>query len=100
VREIKNAIENAAVLATRDTIGPESFADLPVRGQRSAEPQGAPHDGIHVPLGTPLADAERQIILANLRRFQSRSETARALGLGLRTLYTRLREYGAELRNG
>ena len=45
-------------------------------------------------VGVPLAEAERQIILANLRHYPNRAATAKALGIGLRTLYTKLREYG------
>ncbi|MFL5420500.1 MAG: helix-turn-helix domain-containing protein, partial [Myxococcales bacterium] len=49
-----------------------------------------------LPLGTTLADAEREPILATVRRHPTRAEAARALGVGLRTLYTKLASYGAE----
>jgi DNA-binding NtrC family response regulator len=100
VREIKNAVESAAVLATGDTIGPDSFAELltrsAARGVPSAPAPAPPGPGsISIALGTPLAEVERQIILATLRQSESRATAARMLGIGLRTLYTRLRSYAA-----
>lgn len=47
-------------------------------------------------IGTDLADIERQVILATLARFGGyRERTAAALGVSLKTLYNRLREYEA-----
>jgi len=105
VREIKNAIESAAVLATGDTIGPDGFAELAARSaRRGPDPVHASatvgNSCVTIPLGLPLADAERQIILGNLRRYQSRAATAQALGMGLRTFYSKLREYGISTRRG
>jgi len=96
VRELKNALESAAILAGRETIGSEAFADL-VAVRAPGQPRGAPPgDAVVLPLGTTLAEAERELILATVRRHPTRAEAARALGLGLRTLYTRLASYGAE----
>ena len=97
VRQIKNAIESAAVLASGDTIGTDSFADLAPRAGRllpETTPARVASGGLTFPLGMPLAESERLIILANLHHYASRAETARALGIGLRTLYSKLREYG------
>ena len=41
-----------------------------------------------------LDQAERLLIAARLRTLGSRAEVARSLGIGLRTLYTKLRAYG------
>ncbi len=103
VREIKNALESAAVLASGDTIGVEGFTELFARSQsRAASPQveSRQRADVAICLGTPLADAEREIILATLRRYGTRVETARVLGLGLRTLYTKLRQYGLVKASG
>jgi DNA-binding NtrC family response regulator len=55
---------------------------------------------VTIPEGCTLAEAERRIVLAALRRHGTRARAARALGIGLRTLYTKLaawdREDGAE----
>ncbi len=107
VRELKNAVESAAILATGETIGPDGFADLAGRRDR-ALPAGAgggegwrgAADGlVSIPVGATLAQAERQLIAATLRRHRSKREAARVLGIGLRTLYTKLRLYGPERRS-
>ena len=96
VRELKNAIESAAILAGRETIGPEAFAELAV-AREPGQPRGAQHgDAVVLPVGTTVAQAERELILATLRRHPTRAEAARVLGLGLRTLYTKLGSYDAE----
>jgi DNA-binding NtrC family response regulator len=93
VRELKNAVESAAILASGDTIGADGFAELERRrgGPAGGAPQGA--GWVSVPVGTSLAAAERELILATLRRHPSKREAARVLGLGLRTLYTKLNAY-------
>src|SRR6266849_1291089 len=103
VREIKNALESAAVLASGDTIGVEGFAELLARSQsRAARPQMGSRQraDLGIRLGTPLADVEREVILATLSRYGTRAETARVLGVGLRTLYTKLRQYGPVKASG
>ncbi|MHB8417606.1 MAG: sigma-54 interaction domain-containing protein [Myxococcales bacterium] len=100
VRELKNAIDSAAVLVRGDAIGPD---DLPALGgafgtrpPTSVEPTvAAPADLVQLSIGSPLADAERALILAAVQRFRTKAEAAQALGIGLRTLYTKLRAYGA-----
>jgi DNA-binding NtrC family response regulator len=97
VRELKNAIESAAILASGSTIGPEAFADLARPRDLPPDAQG---DALRLPIGTSLERAERELILATLARYTTRAEAARALGIGLRTLYTKLRSYGAETARG
>ncbi len=92
VRELKHAVESAAILATGRTITEDAFATL---GQRDGEAHPPPRaattgDVVSIPVGTSLARAERLLIEATVARSGSRREAARALGLGLRTLYTKL----------
>jgi DNA-binding NtrC family response regulator len=95
VRQLKNALESAAVLASGNTIGPEGFAELFASGPSREPAASTPPDGaLQLRLGTQLVDAERQFIEATLRRFGTRAESARTLGIGLRTLYSKLSEYG------
>jgi DNA-binding NtrC family response regulator len=50
-----------------------------------------------LPIGTSLAEAERALILATLRHFHHHKErTAATLGVSLKTLYNRLKDYAAE----
>jgi DNA-binding NtrC family response regulator len=58
----------------------------------------APVDGgqLGITATTPLAEAERRLILAALEHFGGdRRKVAAALGVSLRTLYNRLRQYGS-----
>ncbi len=101
VRELKNAVESAAVLASGETIDSGAFADaLPPRRKmalpnaRSRPTVAADPDGVRVQFGASRAAVEEQLILAYLDRYGTRSRAAKALGIGLRTLYTKLREHG------
>ena len=64
------------------------------------DPHGAPgptSNGpkLEVAVGTPLAAIEKQVILATLQHYGHHKErTAAALGVSLKTLYNRLKEYG------
>jgi DNA-binding NtrC family response regulator len=95
VRELKNAVESAAVLASGDTIGLDGFAEV-LSLRRGPPPAGAPAGGrpaVSIPVGWTLAQAERELIAATLQRHRSKREAARVLGIGLRTLYTKLGQY-------
>ena len=53
-------------------------------------------DSVVLPIGTSLAQAEKQLMLATLRHFNHHKErTAATLGISLKTLYNRLKEYGS-----
>jgi len=84
VRELQNAVERALIVARGDVI---RRADLPFMGDPAtpAEPATA----------STLADLERRAILAALDRNDgNRRATADELGISLRTLQYRLKEYG------
>ena len=58
-------------------------------------------DSITLPIGTSMAQAERALMLATLRHYNHHKErTAAVLGVSLKTLYNRLKEYAAEAGNG
>ncbi len=57
----------------------------------------ATQDCVVLPIGTSMAQAERALILATLRHYHHHKErTAAVLGISLKTLYNRLKEYAAE----
>jgi DNA-binding NtrC family response regulator len=57
---------------------------------------GKVDEGVALPIGTSMAEAERQLILATLQHFHHHKErTAAVLGISLKTLYNRLKEYTA-----
>ncbi len=94
VRELENLCERVCVLEEGRTIGAASVQPLlrgPVRMASAAAEQVSYRDG-HI-----LADAERDLILKTLRRFNGhRERTARALGIGLRTLGLKLKRWREE----
>ncbi len=96
VRELENAMETAVVLSRGPTIGPDLFPFAPKALEKAAEPAVA--DGsLRVPLGTPMADVERQMVLATLDHVGgNKTAAAKALGIGTRTLYRKLAEYGLD----
>jgi two-component system response regulator AtoC len=89
VRELRNVMENVALMGGKPTI---DAADLPpeVRGIGAAI--------VEVAVGTPLEDAEREIIRRTLDAYPTVKESARVLGIGLRTLHSKIRRYGLRRR--
>ncbi len=86
VRELRNVLERASLLADADTIEP---AHLPAElcGSR-----GRPRDA-----SDGLQDAERQALASSLAAHRgTRQELARSLGISERTLYRKLRRHGLE----
>lgn len=95
VRELRNVVQRAYLMAADEIITDEW---LPSDAPAVPGPSGpAPADGngsITVRLGTTLAEAEYQLILATLQHFNNHKErTAAVLGVSLKTLYNRLKEY-------
>ena len=89
VRELRHAVERAYIMAEEE-ISAEAFAT----GQ---EGDGVEPVAIALPFGLSLAECERRIILANLEHLGGdKKETAALLGLSLKTLYNRLRDYRAD----
>ncbi len=119
VRELRNAVEGACVLATGEVV---TLADLDhvALGAPSPQPLSPASRGrgkvnagetlspasrgrgsaaagvVEIPIGSTLAEAERQLVLAALRHHGTRARAARALGIGLRTLYSKLAGWGVD----
>ena len=78
-------------------IAPLAAPFLPTRDAPAAEAADDSGDYVTLPIGTSLAQAEKLLMLATLRHYNHHKErTAAALGVSLKTLYNRLKEYGAE----
>jgi len=92
VRELKNAVERAAILADTIIGGellPASHAAAPAAPATSIPT-------LQVSIGTSLDVVERRLILATLEEYQrDKKRTAEALGISLKTLYSRLALYHA-----
>jgi two-component system response regulator AtoC len=97
VRELRNAVQRAFILADGD-IGPEALNSLVApAAPRSAAPVVAAGDGVvPIEVGSTLEDSEKRLILATLEHCKgNKNETARLLGISLKTLYNRLNVYRA-----
>jgi DNA-binding NtrC family response regulator len=92
VRELENIITRASVLYTDQTVTADEIRRwLIAPGEE--EPAGNSATGI--PVGMSLQEMERRLIEATLEHFGGhRAKTAQALGIGLRTLTSKLRQYG------
>ncbi len=89
VRELRNVIFRMCLEAEGPTL---QVDDLPetLRGTTDIVPAGPPSLA-----GMSMADVEKLHIMNTLRMFGgNREQTAKALGIGARTLYRKLREYG------
>jgi DNA-binding NtrC family response regulator len=94
VRQLKNWIEQALVLADGDLIDLEHFPSL--TRETSDVMGGAPLP--LAPLGLRLEELERWYVLETLRRVDgNRTKAARQLGISLRGLQYKLRRYGTSL---
>jgi transcriptional regulator with PAS, ATPase and Fis domain len=92
VRELRNVVYRAYVM----TPGPTIYDDcLPTTPGSVSAPGAAPTFTVRV--GSTLAEVERQLTLATLEHLgRHKEKTAATLGISLKTLYNRLKEYAAE----
>lgn len=89
IRELRNCIESAVVMASGKDIALE---DLPPTVSKASK-----LESISVPVGITLAEAEKLLIEENLAANKgNKSKTADVLGIGRKTLHRKLAEYGLE----
>jgi transcriptional regulator with PAS, ATPase and Fis domain len=90
VRELENIVTRASVLSTTGKVSADELRPWLMQGE--AQPAAS---GEAFPVGMSLQEMERRLIEATLEQFGGhRAETAKALGIGVRTLSGKLRDYG------
>ncbi|MFZ0212266.1 MAG: sigma-54 dependent transcriptional regulator [Candidatus Acidiferrales bacterium] len=97
VRELRNVLERAAIACDGGPIGrqhlPEDFARGPVA-------QSSELSGLHFPPGTTVEAAERELIHQTLAATnRNKTRAAELLGISLKTLHNKLKEYEASRKN-
>ncbi|HEV3022376.1 MAG TPA: sigma-54 dependent transcriptional regulator, partial [Pirellulales bacterium] len=91
VRELENIVTRASVLNAGTPITADELRPWLIDAV-GATPRPAKGD---VPVGLSLREMERKLIEATLEHFEGhRARTAEALGIGIRTLSGKLKEYG------
>jgi two-component system response regulator HydG len=93
VRQLRNVVESMVVV---DYDGLLDLDDLPEELAGPAEPIGQPSTASLTALvGKPLTEIERLFVIETLRLTAgNREEAASMLGIGERTLYRKIKEYG------
>jgi putative PEP-CTERM system response regulator len=90
IRELRNSIESAVVMAKGSVI---TLDDLPP----SINPDGDEGDTIRIGVGVRLDEAEREIIRSTLAACNgNKTRTAEILGIGRKTLHRKITDYGLE----
>ncbi|WP_157976398.1 sigma-54-dependent transcriptional regulator [Parahaliea mediterranea] len=88
VRQLKHAVERAYILS-------EAVIEADVfETELATAAADDDANSVEIPIGTSLADSEREIILATLARHDGdKAAAAEVLGISLKTLYNRLKRY-------
>jgi DNA-binding NtrC family response regulator len=85
IRELRNCMESLTLTSPKVEI---DVADLPANVREATVAAE-----IRLPVGTRMEDAEREIIRRTVEAYPTLKDAARVLGIGLRTLHTKLRSY-------
>ncbi len=96
VRQLRNVIESMVVVDIDEVLDLDDLPDelAPSDGE-SAAAATAGSDGLHQLVGKSMADIERLFIEETLKiTAGNREEAATMLGIGERTLYRKIKEYG------
>jgi DNA-binding NtrC family response regulator len=90
IRELRNAIERAVIICSGEEIQRHHFAPYPVDQRARARQE----DTITLPIGTPIEEVERQMILRTLQKTgNNKTRAAELLRISLKTLHNKLRLY-------
>jgi len=99
VRELRNTLERAVIVCEGAVIEtkhlPPGFGHAPVR------PSADDADSIRVGVGTTVGEAERLLIIKTLESTNNnKTRAAEILGISLKTLHNKLKEYGSAGADG
>jgi DNA-binding NtrC family response regulator len=90
VRELRNVIERAVVICSGEQIERHHFAPYPIDQRERLRKE----DTITLPVGTPIEEVERQMIMRTLQKTKNnKTRAAELLGISLKTLHNKLNLY-------
>ena len=89
IRELRNAVERAVVICEGEQID-KIHLPAHITGQKPSPTS----DAVMIPIGMPLDEVERRIILSTLARSDyNKTRTAETLHISLKTLHNKLKAY-------
>jgi DNA-binding NtrC family response regulator len=90
VRELRNVIERAVIICSGDTVERHHIAPYPLDQRARVRSE----DTLTLPIGTPLEEVERRMILRTLQKTDNnKTRAAELLQISLKTLHNKLRLY-------
>jgi DNA-binding NtrC family response regulator len=90
VRELRNVIERAVIICSGEQIERHHFAPYPIDQRERSRNE----DTITLPVGTPIEEVERQMIVRTLKKTKNnKTRAAELLGISLKTLHNKLNLY-------
>ena len=90
VRELRNVIERAVIICSGEQIERHHFAPYPIDQRERLRHE----DTITLPVGTPIEEVERQMIMRTLQKtMNNKTRAAELLGISLKTLHNKLNLY-------
>jgi DNA-binding NtrC family response regulator len=93
VRELRNVIERAVVICSGEQIERHHFTPYPFDQRQKLRSE----DTVTFPVGTPLEEIERQMILRTLDKTgNNKTRAAELLAISLKTLHNKLNSYRAK----
>jgi DNA-binding NtrC family response regulator len=94
VRELRNTLERAVIVCEGSVV--ETRHLPPGFGQMTARPSQHDPDAVRLGVGTTVGEAEKLLILKTLEATSNnKTRAAEILGISLKTLHNKLKEYGS-----
>jgi DNA-binding NtrC family response regulator len=91
VRELRNTIERAVIACDGELVTPNHLPPVPAPPSRTRSDEPG---SVTVPLGLPLRDVEKELILRTLASANNnKTRAAEILGISLKTLHNKLHRY-------
>jgi DNA-binding NtrC family response regulator len=95
VRELRNVLERAVIVCDGSIVEPGHLP--PSFGQAAPRLSVQEANAVRLPVGTTVEEAERLLIVKTLESTSNnKTRAAEILGISLKTLHNKLKEYGAQ----